>query len=163
MKEEISMNNFLSVGVAALTLVGAMLATAAPAAAQDNSQKTGGAPRAAVQNGAARPTTALQAPAGRAYTGAGYNNRGAYVGGYNGGYYNGRYYNGGYNNGAYVAGAALAGLVVGAAIGSGYGYGGGAYAPGYAPAAPYGGCVSQQWVWNAYAGRNVLTSVPYPC
>ncbi len=94
------MNRYLNAGVAALTVAGAMLATVAPAAAQNNNHN------GAVSTGGHRASSSVGGARG------GYSGRGGYNGGYRGGY------GGGYNSGGYYAGAALAGLAVGAAIGA---------------------------------------------
>lgn len=156
------MNRYLNAGVVALTAAGAILATAAPAAAQNDNHNS-----ANHQSGATGHRAGSYAGgATRSYSG-GY--QGGYRGGYGGGGYGGGYrgYGGGYDNDGYYAGAALAGLAVGAAIGGGYGgyggygYDGYGYGGGYY--APYGGCASQQWVWSPRSGRYLLRTVPYAC
>lgn len=127
------MRKFITAAVAALTLGGAMVATTAPAQA-------------------------------RPYGYGGY---------YHGGGY--RYYgHHGGNPGVAIA-AGVAGLAVGAALASPHGYYGGGYygAPAYAypaygyPAYGYGygyrTCEGSHWVWDPYAGRNILVRDRYAC
>lgn len=91
-----------------------------------------------------------------------------------GGYHGYHYYRHGGNPGVAVA-AGIAGLAVGAALASprpyynGYYGGGGYYAPGYAyPSGYYYDpppriCSGGHWVWDPYAGRNVLVRDRYYC
>jgi opacity protein-like surface antigen len=136
------MRKVLTAALAALTLGGAMAATAVPAQA---------------------------APHG-GWGGHGYHGGGYHGGGWGGhGYRGGWGHRGGYAGPAIVAG--VAGLALGAALadrpyyGRGYGYNGygyegyPAYGYGYAP----GYCQADRWVWDPYAGRNVLVRQGYPC
>lgn len=86
--------------------------------------------------------------------------------GYHGGYYGGHYGHG-YGYGGAVA-AGVVGLALGAAIASNHGpyYGGPYYGPGpyaYGPYPYYRTCVASHWVWDPYAGRNVLVRSSYAC
>ena len=77
------------------------------------------------------------------------------------------------NNGAAIV-AGIAGLAIGAALADGGGHGyaysrsayypRGYYAPGYYGYAPaYRVCEGRHWVWDPYAGRNVLVRDRYAC
>jgi len=131
------MNKILNVSVAALTVAGSVLATAAPVAAQGRAMGGGHAMATSVSGAGHGVVSGPRVGGDRdgGWRGGGW--RGGW-GGWRGGYP----YRYGYG---YGWGPAFAGLAIGAAIGSAYAYGPGYYSP-------YGACR----VWSPYYGRYVV-------
>ena len=153
------MRKILTAAVAALTLGGAVAATA-PAQARPygysryyhrhNDNDAGVAIAAGVVGlalGAALASNSGRSYYDRGYYGRGYYGRGYYGGDYYGrGYYGQPYYGGGYYSRPYY--------------GSGYGYSGRPY--GYYDGG-YRVCTSKRWVYDPYLGRDVKVRSRYAC
>ena len=139
------MRKLLTAAVAAITLGGAVCATAAPAEAGPHGYGGyygggGGYYGGHHHNdaGVAVAAGVVGLALGAALAG----NHGYYGRGYNDGYYGGGYYGSGYYGGGY--------------------YGGGYY-PGYYGYPGYRICESRHWIWDPYIGRRVLTTSRYAC
>ncbi|HEX4712546.1 hypothetical protein [Phenylobacterium sp.] len=134
------MRKLLTAAMAAITLGGAVCATAAPAEAGPHGGYYGGGYYGGHHNDAGVAVAA--GVVGLALGAALANNHGYY----DRGYYGPGYYGGSYGGGYYAPG-----------------YYGAGYYPGYYGYPGYRLCASRHWVWDPYIGRRVLVRSRYAC
>lgn len=151
------MKKILTTAMAALTLVGAGLASATPAAAHDwNGYGYG---RHDNDAGVAIAGGIVGLALGAAI--ASHSNH--Y--GYGGGYYSQPYYSSSYGYGSGYGSGYSSGYGYGSGYGSGYGqdsYYGSSYGSGYSQEG-YSTCTSRRSVWDPYAGRYITRRYRYAC